>query len=175
MELWDLYDRDRIKTGEVSERGKAVPEGRYHMVVHICIFNGQGQLLIQKRSQSKALWSGKWDLSVGGAAQKGDSSWQAAQRELKEELDLDLDFSQIRPSLTINFEHGFDDIYLLNLDLDHNSLHLQFDEVTDVRWVNEETLHEMINKGEFVPYHHSLISLFFDLRFKSGMFVKRLI
>lgn len=172
MELWDLYDRDRNKTGEICVRGKGVPEGRYHMVVHICIFNSQGELLIQKRSESKPLWSGKWDLSVGGAAQSGDSSWQAAQREVKEELGLDIDFSKIRPSLTINFDNGFDDIYLLNLDFDDHKLHLQSDEVTEVRWTDEEGLHEMIKKEEFVPYHHSLISLIFDLRTKKGAFSK---
>lgn len=47
MELWDLYDIDRRKTGETHVRGVDVPEGRYHMVVHVVIFNSRGEMLIQ--------------------------------------------------------------------------------------------------------------------------------
>ena len=46
MEYWDLYDRDRIPTGETHQRGKPLPEGRYHMVVHVVIFNTKGEMLI---------------------------------------------------------------------------------------------------------------------------------
>ena len=169
MEYWDLYDRDRIKTGETGLRGAPLPPARFHMVIHICIFNPQGELLIQKRSQLKAGWPGKWDLSVGGAAQVGDSSWQTAQRELAEELGLLVDFSEIRPSFTVNFERGFDDVYLLNMDIALDDLHLQAEEVTEVKWANETTLHQMIDSGEFLPYYHSLISMLFEMRFDMGM------
>ena len=56
MELWDLYDRDRHPTGEVLERGKPVPPGRYHLVVHVVIFNSKGEMLIQQRQPFKEGW-----------------------------------------------------------------------------------------------------------------------
>lgn len=37
MELFDLYDDERNFTGETIERGKPLPENRYHLVIHICI------------------------------------------------------------------------------------------------------------------------------------------
>ena len=39
MELWDVYDIDRQKTGKLAQRvnGKSMPEGEYHLVVHICL------------------------------------------------------------------------------------------------------------------------------------------
>ena len=54
MELWDIYDIDRVRTGRVAQRGKpasegGLGEGEYHLVVHICVFNGRGQLLLQQR------------------------------------------------------------------------------------------------------------------------------
>ena len=170
MEFWDLYDRDRLRTGETGERGKPLPPDRYHMVIHICIFNPKGEMLIQKRSLAKRGWPGKWDVRIGGAAQVGDSSWQTAQRELAEELGLLVDFSQTRPNLTINFKRGFDDIYLLNMDLAIADLRLQPEEVDEVKWANEAALHRMVDNGEFLPYYHSLISLFFEMRFELGMF-----
>ena len=170
MEIFDLYDRDRFPTGEVMPRGQKPPIGRYHLVVHICIFNQEGQMLIQKRSQQKGFWAGLWDVSVGGAAQKGDSSWLAAQRELLEELGIDFDFSEVRPALTINFAYGFDDVYLIHLNLELAELQLQAEEVIAVKWADQDTILAMIRSGEFLPYHSSLIGLFFDLRSYPGFF-----
>jgi|MTBAKSStandDraft_1061840.scaffolds.fasta_scaffold00815_13 isopentenyldiphosphate isomerase len=170
MEIFDLYDRDRNRTGETMLRGQRPPKGRYHMVVHICIFNQDGQMLIQKRSKAKGFWAGMWDVSVGGAAQIGDSSWQAAQRELVEELGIEFDFSEVRPAVTVNFEFGFDDVYLINLNPELSELHLQVDEVAEVAWADQNTIMEMIENGEFLPYHPNLIRVFFDLRFYPGFF-----
>lgn len=49
MEIWDLYDINRIPTGETMIRGEKIKENRYHLAVHVCIFNKQGEMLIQHR------------------------------------------------------------------------------------------------------------------------------
>ena len=59
MELFDLYTADRVKTGKTMVRGEPVPEGCYRIVVHICIFNEQGQMLIQQRQPFKRGWPGR--------------------------------------------------------------------------------------------------------------------
>jgi isopentenyldiphosphate isomerase len=170
MEVFDLYDLNRIRTGETIERGQKPPAGRYHLVIHVCIFNQEDQMLIQKRSENKTGWAGLWDVSVGGAAQKGDSSQQAAHRELMEELSLDYDFSLVRPAVTVNFPNGFDDIYLIQLDLEPSRLRLQDNEVEEVKWASREEIKAMIQNGEFIPYHLSLIDLLFEYRFHPGLF-----
>ena len=76
------------------------------------------QMLIQQRQPYKKGWPNMWDLTVGGSALKGESSFQAAERELFEELGIKIDLSEKRPAFTINFENGFDDYYLI----DHDSL-----------------------------------------------------
>ena len=58
MESFDLYDVNRNKTGKTLERGNKVPEGLYRLVVHACIFNSEGKMLIQKRVATKSGWSG---------------------------------------------------------------------------------------------------------------------
>lgn len=35
MEKWDLYTRNRELTGREQIRGEAIPEGFYHLVVHV--------------------------------------------------------------------------------------------------------------------------------------------
>lgn len=115
MELWDVYDIDRQKTGKLAQRvnGKSMPEGEYHLVVHICLFNAKGQLLIQQRQLDKIGYPGLWDVTAAGSALAGENSASAAARELWEEMGIRHDFHGERPFYTINFPDGFDDVYLI--------------------------------------------------------------
>ena len=161
MELFDLYTAERKKTDRKMVRGEPTPEGFYRLVVHVCIFDAQGRMLIQQRQPFKRGWSNLWDITVGGSAIAGDSSRSAAERETREELGLSLDLSAVRPSLTIHWENGFDDYYLLTRDIDIRFLHLQAEEVQAVRWASKEEILRMIDTGEFIPYEKSLIELLF--------------
>ena len=161
MELFDLYTAEREKTDRKMVRGEPTPEGFYRLVVHVCIFDAQGRMLIQQRQPFKRGWSNLWDITVGGSAIAGDSSRSAAERETREELGLFLDLSAVRPSLTIHWENGFDDYYLLTRDVDIRSLHLQAEEVQAVCWASKEKILRMIDSGEFIPYEKSLIELLF--------------
>ena len=168
MELFDLYTADREKTGKTMVRGEHTPEGYYRLVIHVCIFNDQGQMLIQQRQPFKSGWSNLWDVSVGGSAVAGDTSRSAAERETREELGLSIDLTDVRPSLTIYWEHGFDDFYLLNLTPDLNELHLQHEEVQRVCWADMDKIMRMIDDGRFIPYDKSLIGLLFFRRDHRG-------
>ena len=168
MELWDVYDVNRNKNGKTMVRGENFEEGAYHMVVHICIFNSKGEMLIQQRQPFKEGWPNLWDITVGGSAVQGDSSQTAAERELQEELGISLNLQGIRPNMTINFDRGFDDIYLIEKDIDLSELKLQYEEVQNAKWATKEEILEMIKAGQFIPYYDSLIQLFFDSRKKYG-------
>lgn len=151
-ELWDVYTKDRVKTGKTHRRGTKMKEGEYHLVVHVCIFNSKNQLLIQQRQPFKKGWPNMWDVSVGGSAVAGDNSIQAAEREVFEELGLKLDLSGKRPVFTMNFSDGFDDYYIVKQDVDIKELHLQKEEVKQVKWVDREEALEMQKDGIMVPY-----------------------
>ena len=165
MELWDLYDLDRNKTGRTIVRGEPIPEGYYRFVVHICIFDNAGRMLIQHRTPTKRAFPDVWDLSAGGAAIQGDDSHSAAQRELYEELGIAYDFSAIRPVLTTCFANGFNDVYCITLDgLDLASLTLQERETDGVRWATEDEILALIDEGDFIPYHKGYLSYLFHRR-----------
>ena len=174
MELWDLYDRDRILTGETHQRGKPVPTGRYHMVVHVVIFNTKGEMLIQQRQPFKEGWPNLWDITVGGSAVAGDTSRTAAQREVMEEIGLAIDLSDELPKLTLPFDCGFDDIYTMVMDVDLSALTLQESEVQSVKWASEEEILTMLADGRFIPYHKAFIQLLFALRHSRGAHVSKL-
>ena len=172
MELFDLYTRDRIRTGRTMVRGDKVPEGLYRLVVHVCIFDPEGRMLIQQRQPFKKGWSNMWDITVGGCAVAGDTSQDAAEREVREEIGLELDLQDERPTMTTTFEGGFDDYYVLTRDVDLSSLHLQYEEVQTVRWAEKEEILRMIDDGQFISYEKSLIELLFFFRNHSGTHTK---
>jgi len=151
-ELWDVYDKDRVKTGKLHKRGETLPEGQYHLVVHVCIFNSKNQMLIQQRQPFKDNWNNMWDLTVGGSAIAGDTSSQAAEREVYEELGLKLDLSNVRPDFTISFPNGFDDYYLVRKDVELSKLVLQETEVQRAKWADKEEVLRMQEEGTFIPY-----------------------
>lgn len=168
MELWDLYDENRIKTGETVKKGDYFPPDRYRLVVHLCIIGSDGKMLIQRRQKDKKSYPDLWDLSVGGHVISGETSSEGIQRELYEELGLSFDMSKMRPSLTVNFNSGFDDIYIIKRNVDISEIKLQESEVQSVGFASCEEILSMIDDKTFIPYHKNLISLLFDLKDFSG-------
>jgi isopentenyldiphosphate isomerase len=65
---------------EVRERG-LVGRGTF-----ILLFNSAGELCVHRRTLSKALYPGYWDVAAGGMVQAGESYELSAERELAEEL-----------------------------------------------------------------------------------------
>lgn len=66
-----------------------------HRVAHILVFDHLGRLLLQKRAMNKDVQPGRWDTSVGGHLDPGETYAAAAAREMFEELgitDLPLTF-----------------------------------------------------------------------------------
>ena len=169
MELWDLYTKDRIKTGQTMVRGDAMPEDLYHIIVHACVFNKKGEMLIQQRQPFKQGWSNLWDITMGGSATAGDTSQTAVERELREELGLELSFEGIRPTLTVHLDEGFDDFYLVECDVDLSALKLQYEEVQAVKWAGHDEIIQMIEEGIFIPYHKSSIDLLFYMKDHRGL------
>jgi len=172
MEQMDLYDENRLPLGRTAERRATPISGEYRTVVHICIFDRQGRLLIQQRSAQKGAWSGLWDVSAAGAVDAGETSRQAAEREVKEELGYALDLTGIRPSLTVNYDGGFDDFYIVQREVDISTLQLQTEEVAAVRWAALEEVLDMIREGTFLPYPVSFLHFLFDMRDTFGFFAK---
>lgn len=158
-EVLDLYDVNRIKLDHTMNRYEKNKDGEYRLVVHLVIFNSLGEILIQKRTDTKTYWPGLWDITVGGQVDSGETSQQGIQRESFEELGYIHDFSNERPVFTFNFKEGFDDIYVIEEDVDLTTLKLQETEVSMVKWASLEEIEDMINKNEFIKYYPEYLRL----------------
>ena len=172
MEKWNLYTIDRVITNRVITRGDDIPKNLYHLVVHVCIFNAKNQMLIQQRQTFKEGWPNMWDVTVGGSAMIGENSRQAAMREVAEELGLKIDLKNTPPVITKYFSEGFDDIYILEKEIDISKLTLQYEEVQAVKWVDIEEILDMIGLKKFIPYDESFIHFLFHLHQTNSLYQK---
>lgn len=166
-EVWAMYDADRIPTGATMRRGDDFRPGELHLVVHVCIFDAAGRMLIQRRADDKVGWPGMWDVTVGGSVTAGESSASGAEREVLEELGIRLDLTGRRPNFTFNFRHGFDDFYLLKAGdvppMELADLAIPNAEVADARWATRDEIHALHAAGEFIPYRPTAIDFIFDM------------
>ncbi|MFD1465388.1 NUDIX domain-containing protein [Lapidilactobacillus mulanensis] len=152
MELHDLYDAQKQMLPEKHERGTKMAPGTYRFVVMVCIFNAQGQVLIQQRRADKIGWPSYWDLTASGSVISGETVAAGASRELREETGIQIDFDNTPSRMTVAFSEGWDEIYFVDLDVAVTDLQLQASEVADVQWVDEQELKALLAQGQFIPY-----------------------
>lgn len=164
MELWDVYDKDRNKTNQTIEAQNKLAKDQYRLIIHVCIFNSDNKMLIQKRHDNKTIYPNVWDVSVGGGVMANEDSHTAAEREVLEELGYKLSLKDQRVALTFNFDDGFDDFFLIKQDPDIKKLTIQKDEVVDVMWASRDEILKMLEKDLFLPYHQSVIELLFFMK-----------
>lgn len=69
-----------LPRADLRERG-LIGRGTY-----ILLFNSAGELCVHRRTLSKAVYPGYWDVAAGGMVQNGESYELSAARELEEEL-----------------------------------------------------------------------------------------
>jgi 8-oxo-dGTP pyrophosphatase MutT (NUDIX family) len=59
-----------------------------HRAVYILVFNSRGEIFRQKRTLTKDIYPGFYDIAAGGVVMAGESDDDAAKRELEEELGI---------------------------------------------------------------------------------------
>jgi 8-oxo-dGTP pyrophosphatase MutT (NUDIX family) len=149
MEYRDLYDKNRVPTGEKIERHEAVPAGKYYVTVMVFVENSKGEILLQRRSASKG---GQW-ATTGGHPKSGETSVEGMIAEIKEELGICVDETELTLYKTIQTEDDFVDLYSLKKDIDCGEMKLQDEEVQDVAWFSKQEIEKMIKNGTFFKYH----------------------
>ena len=69
-------------------RAELRENGRIGRGTFVLLFNGAGELCVHRRTLSKALYPGFWDVAAGGMVGPHESYAEAAARELHEELGI---------------------------------------------------------------------------------------
>lgn len=167
MEKRDLYDINRVLTGETIYKGEKIPKNRYINVVISFMQNSKGEFLIQKRSAEK---DGKYG-STGGHPKSGETSLEGMITEIKEELGLKIKPSELKLlySDRQDSKQVFFDIYYLKKDFNISDLTLQKEEVDSVAWLTTNKIKEMMNDNLFLPSHVMCFYKLIEILNKKGV------
>ncbi len=133
----------------------------------VIIEDGQGKILLQKRADD-----GKWGYH-GGAVEIDESVEDAARREVKEELNLELDELRLLgvysgPEYHHVYPNGdetasIDIVYVCGKY--HGEMRLQPEEVTEARWFGRDELPENLSANDRQP----ILDYFFSLENRPPM------
>jgi isopentenyldiphosphate isomerase len=87
-EWFPLVDEMGNVTGKATRSQCHSGSKLLHPVVHLHVFNEAGDVYLQKRPAGKDIQPGKWDASVGGHVDCGETVEEALRREAREELGI---------------------------------------------------------------------------------------
>lgn len=154
-ELWDLYSADRSPLGRSHVRGEELPEGCFHLVVHVWVRNGRGQYLISQRAETRPTFPLMWECT-GGSAVQGETSLQGALREAREEMGVALEagkgrvlFSLVRERMDGKWIGNIADVWLFEYEGEAD-LSAADGEVRAVKWADKQEIAAMLESGEMV-------------------------
>jgi len=146
-ELFYLVDEHDNVLGSVA-RKKAHAEKLNHRSIYIIVKNSKDQILFQKRSSKKDTHPYLWTLSVGGHVAYPETYLEAAKKELKEELGINLPLKFIK-KIYLNEPREFCHAYLAKTD--KTPTKFDKDEISQVKWVDIKELNNFIKRNKITP------------------------
>lgn len=82
-----IVDENDVPLG-IQTRSHMRANNLIHRASYILVFNNNAELYVQKRTATKDVYPGFFDLAAGGVVLKGETYEEAAVRELFEELGI---------------------------------------------------------------------------------------
>ena len=166
MEIWDLYDKNGVKTGETWERqwestNKEIPEGRYHIVCEVLVRHKDGTFLLVKRDPNKEAYPGYWEASAGGSALAGEDPLTCVKRELLEETGIVAD-SLVQIGFTNERKPCLFYSYLAYTNCDKDAVKLQEGETVEYKWVDRAGMLEYLDSDLAIKTHNYRSRRFFE-------------
>ena len=150
QEIFPIVDESGSVTGSATRGECHGGSMLLHPVVHLHVFNSNGDVYLQKRPEWKDIQPGKWDTAVGGHIDYGETPEEALRREAREELGL------------TDFEPEFVDMYVfeslrerelvyVNRAVCDGEIHPSRDELAGGRFWTMQEIREAMGKDILTP------------------------
>ena len=144
-----IVDKKNTEVGVVPRR--EMRSGRLrHRATYILVFNAKGELFVQKRTQTKDVFPGYYDIAAGGVVLAGESYEEGAVRELEEELGIR------ETPLTSLFDFYYEDEHIrlwgraFSCEYD-GELSLQEEEIESGEFMKIDEVLRLANTEQFTP------------------------
>lgn len=166
VELVDLVDADDRVIG-CAPRRDVRARNLLHRGVGVLCLNGDGLVYVHRRTATKDVFPGLYDMFVGGVVGRGEDYDSAARREIAEELGI------VGPEPRYLFHHFYlgrhncSRVAVYDVEWDGEVRH-QESEVAWGAWVTMETLLARLNEWEFVPDGLEIFHRYLEYRRSRG-------
>lgn len=161
MEQVVLVNDHDEETG-VMEKMEAHRTGSLHRAFSVLLFNSRGEMLLQKRAQTKYHSSGLWTNTCCSHPRPGESLEEAARRKLRQEMGI-----EANPRFAFKFQYKAPlDNQLIEHEIDHVFIG-QFDgepvlnehEAEDWKFVDLHSLKQQIHSDpqQFTPWFRLIL------------------
>lgn len=155
-----VNDHDEV-TG-VMEKMEAHRTGSLHRAFSVLLFNSRGEMLLQKRAQTKYHSSGLWTNTCCSHPRPGETLEEAARRKLRQEMGI-----EANPRFAFKFQYKAPlDNQLIEHEIDHVFIG-QFDgepvlnehEAEDWKFVDLHSLKQQVHTDpqQFTPWFRLIL------------------
>ena len=120
-----------------------------HPVVHLHVFNENGELYLQKRPMWKDIQPGKWDTAVGGHVDFGEDIHTALLREAREELGINAEGSELVQMYEFHSEREHELVYAHKIVYDKDII--PSEETDGGRFWTMQEIRDAIGHGILTP------------------------
>ena len=149
MEKIDLYNSDKQKLGKIFIRGKdKLLENEYYLLEQVWIINSDNKILLTRRAFDKS-YGGMWD-AISVHVKSGETDLEAVQREVSEELNLNIEKNEFKFIKSLIFNQTILDVWIVRKNIELEDLNLKDDEVIDAKFVSIEDFQTMLNNKELI-------------------------
>lgn len=153
-ELIDILDENGDKTGKIVTRKQVHQQGLCHRIIVVAVIDKNGHLLMQQRSKNKETNAGKWDVSTAGHVSSGQTSKEAAIREVSEEIGINIKEQELNHIITYkeiekvkenHISNHIYDFYIVNKEnIKIEDITVQKSEVEQVKLCNLEEVNQIL-------------------------------
>jgi len=161
-----LVDQNDNPIGKEDKVKCHLPNGKLHRAFTALIFNGEGKLLLTKRSDKKMLWPSYWDGTIASHPRESETYVSSAERRMPEEIGIDCKMNYMNkfeyhvPYKDIGSENeicgtligivdGFDETCLIK------------DEISEIKWIDPDELKNELQQNMDVYCPWMVIALYF--------------
>jgi len=154
-----LVDQNDNPIGKEDKVKCHLPNGKLHRAFSALIFNGEGKLLLTKRSDKKMLWPSYWDGTIASHPRESETYVSSAERRMPEEIGIDCKMNYMNkfeyhvPYKDIGSENEICGTLIGTIDSFDESSMIK-DEISEIKWINPDELKNELeqNRDAYCPW-----------------------